>query len=241
MEELSVFIDKEEINKLFEEEKYKNCMDKKYFEYIVSKGKIEYINKYLEQSKKKETIKDMIYKNKVVKVIDKLFIRLENQRYIGELENSGICDIEIFNELVSKYDRKSRDKGLFALITLEENTDKKYPYYIEKMEILEDSNVNLDEYRKNFSKRVKKYRDRINGYMSSDNSETQNFDDISEMDLVLNTVGISTKELTFWEKILFLVRLIPLCEANYNLMELGGNGIGKTKTYSMFSPECEIV
>ena len=162
MEELSVFIDKEEINKLFEEEKYKNCVDKKYFEYIVSKGKIEYINKYLEQSKKKETIKDMIYKNKVVKVIDKLFIRLENQRYIGELENSGICDIEIFNELVSKYDRKSRDKGLFALITLEENTDKKYPYYIEKMEILEDSNVNLDEYRKNFSKRVKKYRDRIN-------------------------------------------------------------------------------
>ena len=241
MEELSVFIDKEEINKLFEEEKYKNCMDKKYFEYIVSKGKIEYINKYLEQSKKKETIQDMIYKNKVVKVIDKLFIRLENQRYIGELENSGICDIEIFNELVSKYDRKSRDKGLFALITLEENTDKKYPYYIEKKEILEDSNVNLDEYRKNFSKRVKKYGERINSYMSSDNPETQNFDDISEMDLVLNTVGISTKELTFWEKILFLVRLIPLCEANYNLMELGGNGIGKTKTYSMFSPECEIV
>ena len=24
-------------------------------------------------------------------------------------------------------------------------------------------------------------------------------------------------------------------------MELGGNGLGKTKTYSMFSPECEIV
>ena len=66
-------------------------------------------------------------------------------------------------------------------------------------------------------------------------------DYISEIDLVLNTIGISTKELTFWEKILFLVRLIPLCEANYNLMELGGNGIGKTKTYSMFSPECEIV
>ncbi len=59
--------------------------------------------------------------------------------------------------------------------------------------------------------------------------------------MVLNTFGISTENFTFWEKIIYLVRLIPLCEANYNLMELGGNGIGKTKTYSMFSPECEIV
>ena len=47
MEEFNVFIDKAEIDKLFEEEKYKNCMDKKYFEYVVSNGKIEYIDKYL--------------------------------------------------------------------------------------------------------------------------------------------------------------------------------------------------
>ena len=48
---------------------------------------------------------------------------------------------------------------------------------------------------------------------------TDKEEEISGIDLVLNTIGISTKELTFWEKILFLVRLIPLCESNYNLME----------------------
>lgn len=241
MEEFNVFIDKAEINKLFEEEKYKNCMDKKYFEYIVSNGKIEYIDEYLGYSKKRKMVESLVFQNKVIMVMDKLSAKLENNRYIGELESSGIDNIEVAKEVISQYHDQIIEKGIFALITLEENIDEKYRYYIGKIEILEDINVNLDEYRKIFSKRVKEYREQNQGYMPSDNSETRKFDYISEMDLVLNTVGISTQELTFWEKILFLVRLIPLCEANYNLMELGGNGIGKTKTYSMFSPECEIV
>lgn len=238
MEDLNVFIDKEEINKLFNEEKYKNCMDKKYFEYIVSNGKIEYIDKYLKNSKNKQIVESLVLKNKVVKVIDRLSVRVENKRYIGELENLEIYDIEVSKEIVDKYHNQILADGVFSLITLEENIDKKYHYYIEEIEVLEDINVNLDEYRGNFSKRVK----------GEINIEWHNFvpkvsmdNGISEIDLVLNTIGISTVELTFWEKILFLVRLIPLCEANYNLMELGGNGIGKTKTYSMFSPECEIV
>ncbi len=241
MEDLNVFIDKEEINKLFNEEKYKNCMDKKYFEYIVSNGKIEYIDKYLKNSKNKEIVESLVLKNKVVKVIDRLSVKVENKRYIGVLENLDIYDIEVSKEIVEKYHNQILTDGVFALITLEENIDKKYHYYIEELEVLEDVNVNLDEYRKYFSKRVKKYRELVNGYLPSNDLEILDFDYISEINLVLNTIGISTVELTFWEKILFLVRLIPLCEANYNLMELGGNGIGKTKTYSMFSPECEIV
>ncbi len=238
MEGIEVFIDKEEINKLFEDEKYKNCMEKKYFEYIVSTGKIEYIDKYLKYSKNKNLIESMVFTNKVVKVIDKLSVKLEDQRYVGELENSGIYNIEVSEEIVKKYHDQILTNGVFCLITIEENIDKRYRYYIQDIEVLEDINVDLNEYKNYFSERVKKYRETKTKEMPA----TYVPDDyISEMDLVLNTIGISTKELTFWEKILFLVRLIPLCEANYNLMELGGNGIGKTKTYSMFSPECEIV
>lgn len=231
MEESNVFIDKEEINKLFKEEKYKNCMDKKYFEYIVSNNKLEYIDKYLKNSKNKRIIESLVLKKKVIKVIDKLSVRVENKRYVGELENSKIYDIEVSKEIVDKYHDQILTNGVFSLIKLEENIDKKYPYYVEEIEVLEDVNVNLDEYKKHFSSRIRNYRRR----------KGEKYDDISEIDLVLNTIGISTVELMFWEKILFLVRLIPLCEANYNLMELGGNGIGKTNTYGMFSPECEIV
>ena len=241
MENINVFIDKEEINKLFDEEKYKNCMDKKYFEYIVSNNKIEYIDKYLKYSKDRRLIESLVFQNKVVLLIDKLTVRVENNGYTGELENSGIDNIRVSKEMVNKYHDKILTNGVFSLITLEENIDKKYKYYIEKIEVLEDINVNLEDYKKYFSKRVRKYRDEKSIVIGGIEINDEEYDSISEIELILNTIGISTKEFTFWEKILFLVRLIPLCEANYNLMELGGNGLGKTKTYSMFSPECEIV
>ena len=65
MERLNVFIDKEKIDKLFNEEKYKNCMEKKYFEYVVSNGKIDYIDKYLKDSKNRKIIESLVFKNKV--------------------------------------------------------------------------------------------------------------------------------------------------------------------------------
>lgn len=234
MERLNVFIDKEKIDKLFNEEKYKNCMEKKYFEYIVSNGKIDYIDKYLKYSNNRKIIESLVFKNKVVKVIDRLSVRLEDKRYIGELENSGIDDIEISKELVNNYHNQILTNGIFSLITLEENIDRKYQYYVKEIEILEDMNISLEEYKEFFSGKISEQI-----YLQI--NEEKEKEEISGIDLVLNTIGISTKNLTFWEKVLFLVRLIPLCEANYNLMELGGNGIGKTKTYSMFSPECEIV
>lgn len=240
MEKPNVFINKREIDDLFNQEKYKNCMDKKYFEYIVSSGKIDYIDKYLKSSKNKQIVESLVLKNKVVKVIDKLSVKVENGRYIGELENLEIDNIEVSEEIVNEHHNQILTKGIFALITLEENIDKKYKYYIEEIEVLEDTNVNLDDYKDYFSERVNKYEESKIGKMLN-GAFWEKKDGINEMDLVLNTIGISTKELTFWEKILFLIRLIPLCESNYNLMELGGNGIGKTKTYSMFSPECEIV
>ncbi len=242
MAKSNVFINKEDIDKKFNSVKYRNCMDKKYFEYIESNEKTEYIDKYLEHSKDKVLIEKLVFENKVIKVIDRLIVKVENKRYVGELENSLIDNIEISSEIISKYGNEIIKKGIFALITLEENIDKRYPYYIEEIEELEDINVNLDDYKRDFLERVKAYRDKSSLNMDLLIAKGISlYDEISEIDLILNTIGISTKELTFWEKILFLVRLIPLCEDSYNLMELGGNGIGKTKTYSMFSPECEIV
>ncbi len=244
MEERNVFINKKEIDKLFEEEKYRNCMEKKYFEYIVSMGKIEYIDKYLKHSKNKKIIESMVFTNKVVKIIDKLSVKLENHKYVGELEGSGISNIEISQEIVKKCHDQILTKGIFCLINLEENIDDKYSYYIEEIEILEDIDVNLDEYKEYFGEQIKICKEERKKQLllgSGKKLTKQEFYSIGGVDLVLNTFGISTENFTFWEKIIYLVRLIPLCEANYNLMELGGNGIGKTKTYSMFSPECEIV
>lgn len=223
MNKSNKFINKEEIDKLFSQEKYKNCVDKKYFEYLVANEKIEYIDKYLKKYKNRRIIESSVLENKIVKVMDKLIVKPEGQKYIGELEKYGINKIEVSSEIVSKYCNQLLTEGVFALVTLEENIDKDLPYYIEEIEVLEEIDISLDEYIEYFQR------------------ESDDEDIMNRISLILNTIGISTEQLTFWEKILFLVRLIPLCESNYNLMELGGNGIGKTKTYSMFSPECEIV
>ena len=37
-------------------------------------------------------------------------------------------------------------------------------------------------------------------------------------------------------KLLFLIRLLPLCEHNYNLVELGPRGTGKSYAYQELSP-----
>lgn len=223
MNKSNKFINKEEIDKLFNQKQYKNCVDKKYFEYLVANEKIEYIDEYLKKYKNRRIIESSVLENKIVKVMDKLIVKPEGQKYIGELEKYGINKIEVSSEIVSKYCNQLLTEGVFALVTLEENIDKDLPYYIEEIEVLEEIDISLDEYIEYFQR------------------ESDDEDIMNRISLILNTIGISTEQLTFWEKILFLVRLIPLCESNYNLMELGGNGIGKTKTYSMFSPECEIV
>ena len=104
-------------------------MDKKYFEYIVSNNKIEYIDKYLKYSKDRRLIESLVFQNKVVLLIDKLTVRVENNGYTGELENSGIDNIRVSKEMVNKYHDKILTNGVFSLITLEENIDKKYKYY----------------------------------------------------------------------------------------------------------------
>jgi predicted ATP-dependent Lon-type protease len=160
MENLNVFVDKKEINELYNKEKYKNCMDKKYFEYIVSNGKIDYIDKYLGNSKNKNIVESLLLKNNTAMVIDKLSVTVEGKRYIGELENLEIDDIEVSEKIVEVYHDQILTKGIFALIKLEENIDNKYPYYIEEIEILEDTDIKLEDYKEYFLEKVKNNKDK---------------------------------------------------------------------------------
>ena len=56
------------------------------------------------------------------------------------------------------------------------------------------------------------------------------------IDLLMQTIGLDPKLFDLRRKLLHLVRLIPYCERNYNLIELGPKGTGKSHIYSEFSP-----
>lgn len=56
------------------------------------------------------------------------------------------------------------------------------------------------------------------------------------IDLLLQSIGYDPSFFGRRSKLTQLVRLIPFCERNYNLIELGPKGTGKSHIYSEFSP-----
>ena len=56
------------------------------------------------------------------------------------------------------------------------------------------------------------------------------------IDVLLQSIGFNPEYFGQRNKLAQLVRLIPFCERNYNLIELGPKGTGKSHIYSEFSP-----
>ena len=56
------------------------------------------------------------------------------------------------------------------------------------------------------------------------------------IDLLIQSIGFNPELLGKRSKMIQLIRLIPFCERNYNLIELGPKGTGKSHLYSEFSP-----
>ena len=56
------------------------------------------------------------------------------------------------------------------------------------------------------------------------------------IDLLFQTVGFNPESFGRRSRLLQLMRLIPFVERNYNLIELGPKGTGKSHLFSEFSP-----
>jgi len=56
------------------------------------------------------------------------------------------------------------------------------------------------------------------------------------IDLLVQSIGLNPELLGRRSKFIQLLRLVPYCERNYNLIELGPKGTGKSHIYSEFSP-----
>lgn len=59
--------------------------------------------------------------------------------------------------------------------------------------------------------------------------------------LILRSIGMEADNLTPRQQMHYLGRLLPLVEANYNFIELGPRGTGKSYTFSEFSPYSTLI
>ncbi|MDD5368833.1 MAG: protease Lon-related BREX system protein BrxL [Anaerolineaceae bacterium] len=153
-------------------------------------------------------------------IIDKVKVRYlsEDDKYWAEMVNFGHKFIHIPEQFIRQYDRLLMG-GVWAQIDIrheydETATGKRSPFWIDDLRPIQLATFDLKDYcegRRTFS--------------------TDEW-----IDLLIRTMGMEPTHFDRRLKLLFLLRLVPLCEQNYNLIELGPRGTGKSYAYQELSP-----
>lgn len=157
------------------------------------------------------------------KVIDKISVVLNDKAgtYEAKFSNLGIGKVLVATETIKKHP-KLLVSGVWCIAELEYeflDDPKACPWVMESIKPIQLSHFDNDRYleaRKKFS--------------------TEEW-----IDLLLQSIGFNPEMFGKRSKLLQLVRLIPFCERNYNLIELGPKGTGKSHIYSEFSPHGILV
>jgi len=154
--------------------------------------------------------------------IDKVKVRLVDSDYWGEAVNFGNKFLHVPTQYVRDYERLLMG-GIWAQLDMrfeyDEETKGKYPFWIDKLTPIQIATFDLDEYR------------RIRSEFTID----------EWIDLMVRSMGYEPGEMSRRLKLLFLVRLIPLAERNYNLVELGPRGTGKSYVIQEISPYAALL
>ena len=152
------------------------------------------------------------------KVIDKVSVALNDKAdvYEAEFSNLGLKQILIDSRTVKSHP-KLLVSGIWCIADLEyEFTEDKgaSPWILSTLKPIQLSHLDFDSFleaRKQFT--------------------TDEW-----IDLLVQSVGFNPEMFGKRSKLTQLIRLIPFCERNYNLIELGPKGTGKSHIYSEFSP-----
>lgn len=184
----------------------------------------EILSKHFVRPDEAEFVKSEIREQGRYRVIDKISVRLDEQRdaYIGSFVNLNISEVQIDEHLVSKHP-KLLGGGVWAIIDLKyvpdnANTDKSL-FSIDTFDPIQVSNLDLAQLK---DRRSQFTRDEW-------------------LDLLLQSIGYDPKAFSQREKYLFLIRCLPLVESNYNYVELGPRGTGKSYLYREISPHSILI
>jgi len=154
--------------------------------------------------------------------IDKVRVRLVDSQYWAEVANFGHRYVHIQDRYVRDYDRLLTG-GIWAQVDMrweyDEETKGKYPFWIDQLSPIQLATFDLDEYR------------RLRAEFTAD----------EWLDLMVRSMGYEPGVMDRRLKLLLLVRLIPLCEANFNLVELGPRGTGKSYAVQEISPYAALL
>ena len=157
-------------------------------------------------------------------VIDKITVNLNIKRdfYEAEFSNLGLKNLPIDEEYPAKFDRLLCG-GIWCIVQLDyeymEEDRNGTPISIRKLTPIQMPHVDIEELKQG----------------------RKAFTQDEWMDVLLRSIGMEPDKLTFREKWLLLIRMIPLVENNFNLCELGPRSTGKSHLYKEISPNSILV
>lgn len=173
-----------------------------------------------------ELFKSRARENGEVKIIDLITARLDarTDSYVATLHSLQLSDARIPDELVKNHERMLTG-GFYAEISLSYDAAiaqerKGRPFGVENLREIQLSKHDvlgiLAEARKNFT-----------------TEEWKMF--------LLRSIGIEPTTLSERTKNALLLRMVPFVERNYNLVELGPRGTGKSHLFQQISPYAHLI
>ena len=144
----------------------------------------------------------------------------KDKRHWATLENFGSKTIAVNEKFFKDHDRLL-EGGIWAEVTVAFNDveEDNYSFYIEDLRPIQLARFDFENYA---ARRSEFTRDQW-------------------LSLILRSVGIESDVLNSRQKFHFLARMASLVQANYNYIELGPRGTGKSYFFSEFSPYATLV
>ncbi|MHB0853623.1 MAG: BREX system Lon protease-like protein BrxL [Rectinema subterraneum] len=152
------------------------------------------------------------------RIIDRVTVALNDAKgtYEAVFANLGIKKVIIESDYIKNYP-KLLVGGVWCIVDLEyryEEDREHVPWVIENLKPIQIARADLDEFIE----------------------ARKQFDTEAWIDFIVRCLGFNPDAISERNKWYQLVRLIPFCENNYSLIELGPKGTGKSHVYSEFSP-----
>lgn len=170
-----------------------------------------------------EIIKSKIREKGNYKIIDKVNVQLNDRanQYEAEFANLSVKKVPISDKIVKENQKLLSGGGVWSIINMSYThaADAEVRWEIEELKPIQISHVVLDEYieaRKHF--------------------ELEEW-----LDVLIYTIGLNPEFFTRRGKFIQISRLLTHVENNFNFIELGPKGTGKSHIFSELSPHGVLI
>ena len=170
-----------------------------------------------------EYVKAKIRESGSHKIIDKVNVSLNDKANIYEAEfaNLGLKNVPIADAMVIENRKLLSGGGVWCILNMSYShaDDVSIRWIIMDIKPIQVANVNLEEYVD------------LRSEFTTD----------EWLDLLMHSIGLNPEYFNRRDKFIQLSRLIPHVENNYNFIELGPKGTGKSHIFSELSPHGVLV